>query len=193
LDELSSVPACSLRLPASKDASHAKEETDLDNGDLTFTLDNDASSRTAILNYYRSEIRFETEVVNARLNALLSSQSFLVIAYATSIGTSASQWGENVTLLLAAALALLGFTLAASAAPGIHAAYVAIGRWEAREHRLHAKCRGLSLFSLANEEHETRESERRSREGALFAKRAPAAFMAAWAAFFLLPAVLAFF
>jgi len=102
--------------------------------ELNFTLDSESSNKTPILNYYRSEIRFETEVVNARLNALLSSQSFLVIAYATAICSSGSQWGKPVVLALPAAMALLGFALAASAAPGIHAGYVAVNRWETREH-----------------------------------------------------------
>jgi len=152
-------------------------------GDLNLTLDPNDTSRAAVLNYYRSEIRFETEVVNARLNALLSSQSFLIIAYATAISANASDWRKAVITLLPPGLALLGFTLAASAAPGIRAAYVAISRWEGREHSLHQQCATLSPFNLGNEELESRDMAKRSREGALFAKRAPLAFMVAWAAF----------
>ena len=63
-----------------------------------------------MLKFYRAEIRFESELLTARLNALLSSQSFLVIAYATSMSSLEGHWGAEFTVLLPPCLALLALS-----------------------------------------------------------------------------------
>jgi len=140
-----------------------------------------------LLTFYRSEIRFESEVVNGRLQALLGSQSFLVIAYATAMTGSTKRWGDTMVLIIPPLMALLGFVLAAMAWPGIRAAYAAIAKWEAREHALHQRCNFLVDFTLATSEDDERDMMRRGQEGARFALRAPLVFLGAWAVFGVVP------
>ncbi|WP_215745352.1 MULTISPECIES: hypothetical protein [Gluconobacter] len=140
-----------------------------------------------LLAFYRSEIRFETEVVNGRLQALLGSQAFLVIAYATAMTGSTKRWGDSMVLLLPPLFSLLGFVLALMALPGIRAAYAAIGKWEGKQRILHTRSPDLTDFTLAPNEDETRDMMRRAQRGALFAHQAPFIFMIAWALFGIIP------
>lgn len=140
-----------------------------------------------LLAFYRSEIRFESEVVNGRLQALLGSQAFLVIAYATAMTGSTTRWGDRMVLLIPPLLSLLGFMLALMALPGILAGYAAIGKWEEKQRALHCRCPNLREFTLAASDDETRDMMRRGQRGALFAHQAPFVFLVAWTVFGLIP------
>ncbi|AOX17247.1 RipA family octameric membrane protein [Kozakia baliensis] len=147
----------------------------------------EVTTERELLAFYRSEIRFESEVVNGRLQALLTSQAFLVIAYATAMTGSTKRWGDSMVLLIPPLLALLGFMLTFLAWPGIRAAYDAIARWENKQHELHKRCGYLSDFTLAPNDNDTRDMMKRAQEGALFAHRAPLVFLIAWAIFGFIP------
>lgn len=60
------------------------------------------------LDFYRKEIQFETGILSDRTNAYLGAQSFLVIAYASAMANRSPEWGHLFTLVVPAALALLG-------------------------------------------------------------------------------------
>ncbi|GBQ70269.1 hypothetical protein AA103196_2440 [Ameyamaea chiangmaiensis NBRC 103196] len=143
-----------------------------------------AATPNELLSFYRSEIRFESEVVNGRLQALLGSQAFLVIAYATSMTGSTKRWGDSMVLLIPPLLSLLGFVLAL---PGIRAGYAAIAKWEGKQRALHDRMPCLMDYTLAPNEDETRDMMRRGQRGALFAHQAPYVFLVAWTIFAGLP------
>jgi hypothetical protein len=149
-------------------------------------------SELDMLKFYRTEVRFESELLAARLNALLSSQSFLVIAYAASMSASEGHWDAIFTVLLPPCLALLGLVLAMSARPGIHAAQAVIDNWSKKENQLHLRCPELAQYSRASTALERQEMSRRGNEGVLFAKRAPLVFVLAWCIFSILPFYLHF-
>ena len=44
----------------------------------------DKTEKTDLLKFYRSEIKFESELLSNRLNSFIASQSFLLIAYGGS-------------------------------------------------------------------------------------------------------------
>jgi len=140
-----------------------------------------------LLAFYRSEIRFESEVVNGRLQELLGSQSFLVIAYATAMTGSTTRWGDRMVLLVPPLFSLLGFMLALMALPGIRAGYAAIGKWEEKQRALHHRYPHLIEFTLAASDDEIRDMMRRGQRGALFAHQAPFVFLTAWTVFCLIP------
>ncbi|GBR06657.1 hypothetical protein [Acetobacter oeni] len=140
-----------------------------------------------LLAFYRSEIRFESEVVNGRLQALLGSQAFLVIAYATAMTGSTRRWGDSMVLLIPPLCSLLGFVLALMALPGIRAAYAAIAKWEGKQRVLHQRSPCLAELTLGAGEDETRDMMRRGQKGALFAHQAPFVFLVAWAIFGFIP------
>lgn len=135
----------------------------------------DAGQRQATIAHCRDEIRHESGLMIARLNALLSGQAFLVIAYATSLGSSNGAWRQPFTLLLPPFLALVGFVLAWEGRRGLIAARHAIADWQARLDAL--------LAIEPNDQGGTvggRDFKLLRHEGNLFTLRAPWIFMASW-------------
>lgn len=84
-------------------------------------------------------------------------------------------------------LALLDFTLALMALPGIRAGYAAIAKWETKQRFLHGECPHLSNSTLAPSEDETRDMMCRGQKDALFAHQAPFVFLVAWTIFGTIP------
>jgi hypothetical protein len=81
------------------------------------------------LDFYRSEIHFETSILSNRTNAYLGAQSFLVIAYASSMNNVNPDWGNLFTLVVPLLLSVLGLVCSLHAWPGIKAAYQIIDHW----------------------------------------------------------------
>ena len=88
------------------------------------------------LDFYRREIQYETGLLAGRTNAYLSAQSFLVIAYASSMANTNDTWGELFTLVVPALLALLGVVSSLHAWPGIKASAAIIGHWRYKQEHL---------------------------------------------------------
>lgn len=88
------------------------------------------------LDFYRREIQYETSLLANRTNAYLSAQSFLVIAYASSMANANTQWGDLFTLVVPALLALLGIVSSLHAWPGIKASADIIGHWHFKQDHL---------------------------------------------------------
>ncbi|WP_125933114.1 hypothetical protein [Candidatus Sodalis sp. SoCistrobi] len=76
-----------------------------------------------LLRFYRSEIQWQSGLLSGRLNAFIASQSFLVIAYATSISSLVGRWNNPFTLLFPPFLGVLALVLIFQAWPGIRSAY----------------------------------------------------------------------
>jgi hypothetical protein len=133
--------------------------------------------------HYRSEVQHEMALMLARLNALLTSQSFLVIAYASSMAIANGHWTQPLATVLPTFLALLGFVLAIEGRIGIVAARRALWRWE---HRLDLLVEiNAALIDWADMLDEAVRDTRRA--GELFAVRSPIIFMGAWVFLFALP------
>lgn len=145
---------------------------------------------TSQLDHIREEIRAEINLLNSRLNALISSQSFLVIAYSTSLSAGYGDWKGLFTIILPSLCAILGLVLVLEARPGIRAAHEAIGHWRRREDKLIDKCPELEPFTLATDEQSRHRMELRQHAGGLFSIRAPLIFTMAWVMFLILPWVL---
>src|SRR5690606_18990380 len=73
------------------------------------------------LELYLREIHHEISNLSERTNTFLTAQSFLVIAYASSMGNTNPDWGPLFTLVVPALLALFGIFSSNSAWPGIRA------------------------------------------------------------------------
>lgn len=137
-----------------------------------------------LLNFYRAEIRFESDMLSSRLNAFISSQSFLVIGYASSMSASLDRWHNVFSLVFPPSLALLGLALALYAWPGIEAAYKVIGRWHDKQDELLSRNPGLGDHRLAPAGASAKD---RLKRGTMFAKYAPKVFAAAWLCFGAMP------
>ncbi|ADR60562.1 Hypothetical protein, conserved [Pseudomonas putida BIRD-1] len=101
------------------------------------------------LDFYRREIQYETTILANRTDAYLAAQSFLVIAYVSSMGNLNQSWGEMFTLMVPAFLALLGVLSTLNAWPGIRAAFRIIEHWQMKQSHL---LRSEPLMGLAYDE-----------------------------------------
>ncbi|GEO13660.1 hypothetical protein [Microvirga aerophila] len=59
-----------------------------------------------LLKFYRGEIKFQSDLLSSRLNSLLTSQSFLLIAYASAMSGLVGSWKDPFALLFPPVLAV---------------------------------------------------------------------------------------
>ena len=88
------------------------------------------------LNFYRAEIHFESTLLASRTSGYLSSQSFLIIAFASSMANTNPEWGALFRLVVPAVLAILGLITSLHAIPGSRASYDIIERWHHKQGEL---------------------------------------------------------
>ncbi|WP_283184567.1 hypothetical protein [Pseudomonas svalbardensis] len=133
------------------------------------------------LDFYRREIQYETSILANRTDAFLASQSFLVIAFASSMGNLNPEWGKLFTLVVPPFLTLLGVLSSLNAWPGIRAAYDIIGHWHFKQSELlHSE----PLMGLAYDESplfcERESTQKGYRKALLFSVRTPWIFATFW-------------
>lgn len=133
------------------------------------------------LDFYRQEIQYETSILANRTDAYLTAQSFLVIAFVSSMSNLNQSWGEMFTLLVPPFLALLGVLSSLNAWPGIHAAYRIIDHWQIKQSHL---LRSEPIMGLAYDESplfsEAETSRAVHRKSLLFSLRTPWIFLVFW-------------
>ncbi|SHM13080.1 hypothetical protein [Phytopseudomonas punonensis] len=134
------------------------------------------------LDFYRREIHYETNLLADRTNAYLAAQSFLVIAYASSMANTNPGWGDLFTLVVPTLLALLGIVSSLNAWPGIRASSAIIGHWHFKQEQL---LRSEPKFGHAYDESplfsEHESSEERYFKSLRFSLRSPWLFTIFWA------------
>ncbi|MFV3415934.1 hypothetical protein ACQCLI_09630 [Pseudomonas nitroreducens] len=133
------------------------------------------------LDFYRREIHYEMGMLSSRTNAYLTAQSFLVIAYASSMANLNPAWGEVFTLVIPGLLALLGLVNSLHAWPGIQASSDIIHHWHFKQTQL---LRSEPKMGRAYDESplfSERESDRASFDKSLlFSRRTPFLFAGFW-------------
>jgi hypothetical protein len=144
-----------------------------------------AASGSDLLNFYRGEIQFESGMLSGRLNSFMTSQSFFLIAYGSSMGALVGQWATNFTLLFPLSLALLGLVLALQTLPGIQAACRVIEEWHAKQRRLLAEQPELeAYFSMAfkarGSDRPGPRTRKRFRQGTVFTRHSPWVLSVVW-------------
>ena len=135
----------------------------------------------ARLDFYRHEIQYETSLLSNRTNAYLSAQSFLVIAYASSMANLNPDWGKVFTLVVPSILALLGIVSSMHAWPGIRAAYEIIDHWHFKQYQL---LRAEPAMGMAYDDSplfsKYEAQEKGYRQSLLFSMRTPWIFTVFW-------------
>ncbi|WP_158158192.1 hypothetical protein [Pseudomonas sp.] len=133
------------------------------------------------LDFYRREIQYETAILSNRTNSYLSAQSFLVIAYASSMANLNPEWGKVFTLVVPPVLALLGVLCSLNAWPGIRAAYDIIDHWHFKQSGL---LRDLPAMGWAYDDEplfsEMESTHKGYRKSLMFSIRAPWLFAGFW-------------
>jgi hypothetical protein len=133
------------------------------------------------LDFYRREIQYETSILANRTDAYLAAQSFLVIAFTSSMGNLNPEWGKLFTLVVPPFLALLGILSSLNAWPGIRAAYEIIDHWHYKQANL---LQSEPLMGLAYDESplfcERESTHKGYRKSLLFSLRTPWIFAVFW-------------
>lgn len=133
------------------------------------------------LDFYRREIHFETTNLSSRTDAYLSSQAFLVIAYASSMANLNPVWGMLFTMVVPVMLTLFGVISSLVAWPGIKAACDIIDHWY---HKQSGLLQSDPVIGRAYDDSPLfsnwESSDKGHRPSLLFSKRTPWMFCAFW-------------
>lgn len=81
--------------------------------------------------FIREETRFEVGLLHDRINALISAEAFLTIAY--TMAMTSDHRGAIFSMLVAPMLAVVGLLLAVLAWPGVDASFKIIVEWNSRQ------------------------------------------------------------
>ena len=146
------------------------------------------------LAFYRSEIHFESTLLADRTSSYLSSQSFLMIAFASSMANSNPEWGPLFRLVVPAILSVLGLITSFHAMPGIKSNFEVIERWHQKQAEL-LQLEGQAGLLANNEsalfgEGSSPVGGHRYKRTLLFSLRTPIIFGTVWLLFGLLCLVL---
>lgn len=133
------------------------------------------------LDFYRREIQYETSLLSNRTNAYLTAQSFLVIAFASSMANLNPEWGELFTLVVPTLMAILGILSSLHAWPGFRASWVIIDHWHFKQSHLLRSDQVMGKvyddFPLFNEKESSQKGYRKS---LMFSMRTPWLFVIFW-------------
>ena len=136
------------------------------------------------LTFIREETRFEIGLLHDRINALISAEAFLTIAFTMAMSNSNPLWGATFSELVPPILSLLGFVLAVLAWPGVHSSYDILVEWNVKQLALmHQNPRMTDALwrvdALGSGSRRTNPDRGLSM---LFARAVPTVFGIAWAA-----------
>lgn len=134
------------------------------------------------LDFYRREIQYETSLLANRTNAYLTAQSFLVIAYASSMANLNADWGAVFTLVVPTLFVLLGIISSLHAWPGIRGSATIVEHWHYKQDQL---LRSDPKFGHAYDDSPLFSEQEASKDSAykslLFSLRSPWLFIVFWA------------
>ncbi len=135
------------------------------------------------LAFIREETRFEIGLLHDRINALISAEAFLTIAFTMAMSNTNTHWGTLFSTLVAPILSLLGLILAALAWPGVDASFKIIYEWSSRQRQFMDEnplvtdlMWRLDVLGKGN-----RRADPDTRNTMLFARAVPAVFGVSWA------------
>lgn len=146
------------------------------------------------LAFIREETRFEIGLLHDRINALISAEAFLTIAFTMAMSNANARWGTMFSTLVAPVLSLVGLVLAALAWPGVDASFKIIFEWSSRQRHFMEEnpvvtdmMWRLDVLSKGN-----RRADPDTRNTMLFARAVPAVFGVSWAILTVIALVLPF-
>ena len=100
---------------------------------------------------YAADLRHGDGLIAARLNTLLSSQSFLAITYVSCMASANGRWREPFALAVPPVLALLGFLLTFAGHQDMRAAKAEVANWRRLAEELLVRFPELRIRSTARE------------------------------------------
>jgi hypothetical protein len=141
-------------------------------------------SKLERLKFIRAEIRHEFSLLSSRVGAYLTCQSFLVIAFALSMGNTNPEWGGLFRLIFPPALSLLGIATSMQAHLGIRGASYTIALWHEKQNRL-VEDPGMEDYHVRRPPigYKNGAIDKVHRQSLLFAEWSPWIFAFAWLSF----------
>ena len=133
------------------------------------------------LKFIREETRFEIGLLHDRINALISAEAFLTIAFTMAISNTNARWGSTFSILVAPMLSSVGLTLAVLAWPGVDASFKIIVEWNLRQMQLMRENPVLIDTMWREYVLHNRNADPDQRKTMLFTRAVPPVFGIAWA------------
>ena len=133
--------------------------------------------------FMREETRFEIGLLHERINALISAEAFLTIAFTMSLTNSNARFGPALSLLVPPILSLVGLILAVLAWPGVDASFKIIVEWNVRQQQVMNEKPALTDAMWRMDVLGRRNPSALPESGLslVFARAVPAVFTVAWA------------
>jgi hypothetical protein len=159
------------------------------------------TSDTEILNiflYFRKEVQHEFDLISGRLNAFLSAQSFLILAYAAAMNNTHPKNGVLFPLLFPMIIAIIGVGLSFQAHSGISGADETVNLWNQKIYKLIEKYPWLKQYESGRREQNNttingKVIDSTHEKSLLFARNSPWIFGIAWFFFAALAIILHYF
>ncbi|MBC7529088.1 MAG: hypothetical protein H7308_16255 [Chthonomonadaceae bacterium] len=104
---------------------------------LSLSAEKSLALKLEKLNFYRKENAQEWSLLSSRVSSYITSQSFLVSAYAISMSNGNPKWGEKFTLWFPLIVGFVGLFASWKAYPGIIGASKIIRLWRLKQDRLY--------------------------------------------------------
>jgi len=144
------------------------------------------------LAFIREETRFEIGLLHDRINALISAEAFLTIAFTMAMSNTNAHWGSTFSTLVPPILSLVGLVLAVLAWPGVDASFKIIVEWNVRQRELLQDKPLLtdSMWRLDVLGRGNQRADPDQRSTMLFARAVPAVFTVAWSVLTIIALVL---
>ena len=98
--------------------------------------ENEVQRRITLLQYYRTEIRHEYDLITSRVGAFITAQSFLITVTGITLGNMRAGPGRLPLALFIGVVCLLGIASALLSRIGILAAIETAALWNAKKNRL---------------------------------------------------------
>lgn len=159
------------------------------------TLNNKAETLNKFM-YFRSEIKHEFDLISGRLNAFLSSQSFLILAYAAAMNNTHPKSIILFPLVFPIVTSIIGIILAYQAYVGIEGADKTVELWNGKINKLIAcnswllseydSGRKVQGITQENGQTVTTVKDEIHRKSLSFARWSPPIFAIAWVCLFFL-------
>lgn len=133
------------------------------------------------LSFIREEMRFEIGILHDRINALISTEAFLLISFTMALVYSNARWSDKF-FLVSPMLSLIGFLLAVLAWPGVNTSYRIVVEWNILLIATLNEAHGLPDFMWRPSVFQDGDSRTQAdhRNGLLFARLVPIVFAIAW-------------
>ena len=139
------------------------------------------------LEFYRSEIQHEYSLLYSRVGTYITSQSFLIIAFASAMSNRNAAWNDFFSLWFPILLSLIGIVTSLTVRGGVNGAIETIALWHVKQNKLFENDPLMNDYYVYKQpEWSSKSVDAKHRRILEFAQIMPYVFLVAWLLFALL-------